>query len=144
MNKTTDVFSKNLLKLRKDNNLSQEEMGAIGGVTRQSYSGYEKGEIAPPFPVVAKYADHFKVAFEWFVIDHTDTREPKPFTDYAAPVEIPWSFVSESSPFPANNPHDVTLYYQMEVERLRSQVSSLKEQNKMLLDTIQNIKKGDV
>jgi transcriptional regulator with XRE-family HTH domain len=139
-----NIFSKNIKALRKSNRLSQEEMSVIGNITQGSYSGYESAKNVPSWEIIQRYADHFKIPFEWFFIDRANTREPKPFTDYAAPVEIPWSFVSESSPFPANNPHDVTLYYQMEVERLRSQVSSLKEQNKMLLDTIQNIKKGDV
>lgn len=41
------MFKENLIELRKLNNMSQEELAALIGVTRQTLSKYETGESIP-------------------------------------------------------------------------------------------------
>lgn len=41
------MFKENLIELRKLNNMSQEELAAMIGVTRQTLSKYETGESIP-------------------------------------------------------------------------------------------------
>ncbi|MBZ5951870.1 helix-turn-helix transcriptional regulator [Leuconostoc gasicomitatum] len=58
------IFSDNLLALRKEKNLSQEELGSKLFVTRQSISKWESGEVTPDLNKIQTIADYFKVPVE--------------------------------------------------------------------------------
>lgn len=58
------IFSDNLLALRKEKNLSQEELGRKLFVTRQSISKWESGEVTPDLNKIQTIADYFKVPVE--------------------------------------------------------------------------------
>lgn len=49
-------FGTNLKKLRKDRSLSQDELAALLGTTKQVISRYENGRRIPRFSVVSEYA----------------------------------------------------------------------------------------
>lgn len=58
------IFSDNLLALRKEKNLSQEELGSDLFVTRQSISKWESGEVTPDLNKIQTIADYFNVPVE--------------------------------------------------------------------------------
>lgn len=58
------IFSDNLLALRKEKNLSQEELGRKLFVTRQSISKWESGEVTPDLNKIQTIADYFNIQVE--------------------------------------------------------------------------------
>lgn len=58
------IFSENLLSLRKEKNLSQEELGNDLFVTRQSISKWESGEVTPDLNKIQMIADYFNIQVE--------------------------------------------------------------------------------
>ena len=54
-------FANNLKKLRKDNNLSQEELALELGVSRQSVSKWESGQTYPEMDKVLQLCKMFNV-----------------------------------------------------------------------------------
>lgn len=58
------IFSDNLLALRKEKNLSQEELGSDLFVTRQSISKWESGEVTPDLNKIQMIADYFNIQVE--------------------------------------------------------------------------------
>lgn len=53
---------KNILKeLREDENLTQDELGKILKVTRQTISNYEKGKRMPDYEMMEEIADYFNI-----------------------------------------------------------------------------------
>ena len=49
-------FSKNLIKIREQRNLTQKDLAKIIGVTKQTIINYEKGLIKPSFEKIEKIA----------------------------------------------------------------------------------------
>jgi len=58
------IFSDNLLALRKEKNLSQEEIGSDLFVTRQSISKWVSGEVTPDLNKIQMIADYFNIQVE--------------------------------------------------------------------------------
>ncbi|MDI6551878.1 helix-turn-helix transcriptional regulator [Leuconostoc suionicum] len=58
------IFSDNLLALRKEKKLSQEELGNDLFVTRQSISKWESGEVTPDLNKIQMIADYFNIPVE--------------------------------------------------------------------------------
>ena len=56
-----------LRELRKDKNLSQEDLGKILGVTKVSISGYEKGTRLPSMDVLNGILDVFMVPADYLL-----------------------------------------------------------------------------
>ena len=54
-----------LRRLRKEKNMSQEELGNILGVTKVSVSGYEKGTRVPSIDILVKILDVFNVSADY-------------------------------------------------------------------------------
>ena len=55
-------FSLYLSKLRKDKNLTQNELGKILGVSGQNISKFENGGFLPSVELIEKYAEYFNVS----------------------------------------------------------------------------------
>lgn len=55
------IFAKNLKELRKEHNLTQEDLGNILEVTRIMVSYYEIGRSVPSFQVLEKIIKYFKI-----------------------------------------------------------------------------------
>ncbi|CQR74119.1 HTH-type transcriptional regulator Xre [Sporomusa ovata DSM 2662] len=53
------TFSQRLKELRIDRALTQSEFGALFNLSKQTISGYEKGDAAPPIETLQKFADFF-------------------------------------------------------------------------------------
>src|SRR5699024_8782326 len=66
------MFSKNLVKLRKQANLTQYELAERLGFSRGQVANYEQGKREPDYEILGIIADSFDVS-----IDELLGREPK-------------------------------------------------------------------
>lgn len=57
----------NLKLLRKQNNLTQKQLGEITNIKRVNISRYEKGEVEPTFNILIKLADYFNVSIDYLI-----------------------------------------------------------------------------
>ena len=70
-------FNEKLIKLRKERGLSQEELGAAVGVSRQTISKQELAQSYPDFQKLVLLSDYFKISLDTLVkdIDVEDVRD---------------------------------------------------------------------
>ena len=70
-------FNVKLIKLRKERGLSQEELGAAVGVSRQTISKWELAQSYPDFQKLVLLSDYFKISLDTLVkdIDVEDVRD---------------------------------------------------------------------
>ena len=62
---------KNLKKLRKEHNLSQQKLADILHVSQQSVYKYENGITAPDIETLIRMADYFNTSID-YLVEHTD------------------------------------------------------------------------
>ena len=60
-------FAQRLKDLRSDKNLTQVDFGAIFNLSKQTISGYEKGDNSPPLETLQKFADYFEVTTDYLL-----------------------------------------------------------------------------
>lgn len=70
-------FNEKLIKLRKERGLSQEELGAAVGVSRQTISKWGLAQSYPDFQKLVLLSDYFKISLDTLVkdIDVEDVRD---------------------------------------------------------------------
>lgn len=56
------TFGDNLRKIRKEKNLTQDELAALLGTSKQVISRYENGQRSPKVSIVSEYADKLGVS----------------------------------------------------------------------------------
>ena len=61
------MFSVRLKEQREAYKLNQTELGEILGVTNQTVSNWENGNIAPSIEMVEKIANYFKVSVDYLL-----------------------------------------------------------------------------
>lgn len=61
------MFGDRLKELRKGKNLTQEEIGEICQVAKQTISNWENNITQPPFEIVNKLAKYFGVSVEYLL-----------------------------------------------------------------------------
>ena len=61
------ILGYRLKRLRKDNNMSQEELGKLLGVTKVSVSGYENGTRIPSMEVLITILNVFKISADYLL-----------------------------------------------------------------------------
>lgn len=61
------MFGERLKELRKGKNLTQEEIGEICQVAKQTISNWENNITQPPFEIVNKLAQYFGVSIEYLL-----------------------------------------------------------------------------
>ena len=61
------MFGDRLKELRKGKNLTQEEIGEICQVAKQTISNWENNITQPPFEIVNKLAQYFGVSVEYLL-----------------------------------------------------------------------------
>ena len=59
------VLSRNLKILRKQKNLTQQQMANILNVSQQAYARYEKGDREPDLSTLIKLAEFFKISLDY-------------------------------------------------------------------------------
>ena len=57
-------LGKNIVKLRKDNNLTQDELAEKLFVTRQTVSNWETGKNYPDLETIVKISDEFNIPLD--------------------------------------------------------------------------------
>ena len=67
-------FSERIKELRKENGLSQEEVGSIIGVKKYAVYSYEKGRACPDMKGLIALAEYFDVSMD-YLAGRTDKRE---------------------------------------------------------------------
>lgn len=60
-------FAKRLKLLRKENNLTQNDLGEIMGISEQAISHYEKAKRSPDTDMIIKIASHFNISIDYFL-----------------------------------------------------------------------------
>ena len=68
-------FINNLKKIRKNNNLSQEQLAEILGISRQAISKWESGSAYPEMEKIIQLCEKFNVNIDDLL--HKDIREIK-------------------------------------------------------------------
>lgn len=59
-----NILTENIIRLRKNKNLSQQQLADEFGIKRSTLSAYEQGKATPPIAVLKKYAAFFQVDFD--------------------------------------------------------------------------------
>ena len=58
------TFRENLIRLRRQNGLTQEQLGEIAGVSRQTVSKWELGDTTPELEKLHLLCDHFQISMD--------------------------------------------------------------------------------
>lgn len=61
------ILGYRLRELRKENNMSQEELGKLLGVSKVSVSGYENGTRIPSLDILNRILDVFRVSADYLL-----------------------------------------------------------------------------
>ncbi|AEM79783.1 helix-turn-helix domain-containing protein [Thermoanaerobacter wiegelii] len=69
------TFSDRLKELRKEKNLTQEDLAKILGISRSTIAGYETERKEPDYETLKKIADFFNVSID-YLLGRTDIRSP--------------------------------------------------------------------
>lgn len=77
----------NLKLLRKQKNLSQDDLGRVVGVTKMSISRWESGKSDIDFDNLRKLSNYFGVTID-YILGHADTPKPE-WQDISSPVNVP-------------------------------------------------------
>ena len=57
-------LGKKLKELRKSENLTQEELAKILGISRVNYTRYETDAVRPDYETIVKIADYYNVSLD--------------------------------------------------------------------------------
>ncbi|WP_159561671.1 helix-turn-helix domain-containing protein [Streptococcus halichoeri] len=77
------IFSQQLIKLRKENHFSQDELAEKFFISRQAISKWERGEVIPDLAKIEQIAEVFGVTTEFLLFgkNFEDTRGIENFKD---------------------------------------------------------------
>lgn len=81
------TFNIRLRALRKEKNRRQEDVAAVLGVKRATYSGYERGVILPPYPKIEALSEYFGVTIEYLMGEPEKSTTETPPTDVIVAIE---------------------------------------------------------
>lgn len=80
-------FAEKMIELRKQQNLSQQDLADRLGVSRQAISRWETGAVQPLADSVKSLAQVFQVSTDYLLNDDLDTPTPPPTAQPAPPQE---------------------------------------------------------
>ncbi len=84
-------LAKKMIELRKQQNLSQQDLADRLGVSRQAISRWETGAVQPLADSVKSLAQVFQVSTDYLLNDDLDDPTPLPTAQPAPPQEKPKS-----------------------------------------------------
>ena len=88
-----------LLRLRKEMKMTQDDVAKILGMSRTSFSKYEKGNSAPPLQVLRKIAAIYNVGLEYLIFDeNTSIRLNDSQSEDENTSSVPVSKITELRP----------------------------------------------
>lgn len=73
----------NLLQLRKQHELSQEQVAQIIGVSKQAYGHYEREERELGYDMLCKLADYYGVSVDYLIGHNSNALANRPASDIA-------------------------------------------------------------
>jgi len=76
--KNKSIFNNNLIRLRKERGLSQEELAKLSGISPRMIIYYESEAGNPPVDKIKNIADALKVNIEELLLDDNEKKEKKP------------------------------------------------------------------
>lgn len=79
-----EEYALRLKKLRREKDVTQEELAAAVGATKSAISMYERGERKPSFEIADALADYFNVSIG-YISGSTDLRGSYPRSDRIKP-----------------------------------------------------------
>lgn len=68
------MLPERLIKLRKENKKTQQQIADYLGITRPAYTAYERGNRQPDYEILQKLADFYDVTVD-YLLGRTDTPE---------------------------------------------------------------------
>ena len=77
MNNIKEIVSKNLVNLRKQNNLTQVELSEKINYSDKAISRWEKGEVLPGLDILELLSYVYNVPISYFLEEHFDTESKK-------------------------------------------------------------------
>lgn len=83
------MIGERLLNLRKDAELTQDELAAILNINKHSISSYERDKSEPPDAIKIAIAKHFNVSVD-YLLGLTDY--PAPITQQEKAIRLPDGF----------------------------------------------------
>ncbi|MFC5732155.1 helix-turn-helix domain-containing protein [Cytobacillus gottheilii] len=61
------MLKEQLIKLRKENNKTQEDLAKLLGVTRPAYTAYESGKRNPDYESLIKLSEYYDVSLDFLL-----------------------------------------------------------------------------
>ncbi len=98
-----EMFRIRLKALRKEKLKTQEDMSKVLGVTRSTYTNYERGYINPPTTTVEKLAKYFGVSVDYLLgktnfTTHNEKKEaPNDIMDVSKQLNIMLEYLNDDS-----------------------------------------------
>lgn len=89
------MIGERLLALRRDADLTQDDLAAILNINKHSISAYERNKSEPPDAIKIAIARHFDVSVD-YLIGLTDF--PAPVSQLAPVLRLPAGFPREALP----------------------------------------------
>lgn len=99
VNPPNPALGKKLLKLRKEFEMTQDDVANILGMSRTTFSKYENGNANPPLQVMRKLADIYNVGLEYLIFDENTTiKFNDPQVEDENTVKLPFSKITDLRP----------------------------------------------
>jgi len=89
------MIGERLLELRKDADLTQDDLAAILNINKHSISSYERDKSEPPDAIKIAIARYFNVSLDYLV---GLTNIPRPLAEDEHTLMLPHAFKSEYLP----------------------------------------------
>ncbi len=99
INPPNPALGKKLLNLRKQFEMTQDDVANILGMSRTTFSKYENGNANPPLQVLRKLADIYNVGLEYLIFDKSTTitfNDPQEEDENS--VKLPFSRITDLRP----------------------------------------------
>lgn len=87
------MIGERLLNLRKDEGLTQDQLGEIIHVNKHSISSYERDKSEPPDEIKLRIAKYFGVSVD-YLLGMTDS--PNPYSEERTYIRLPAKFPSKA------------------------------------------------
>ena len=71
------MFKEKLRAVRRERNLTQDDVATFLSIKRQSYSAYERGASVPDVLTLQKLAEYFRVSTDYLLSNGDSIDEPK-------------------------------------------------------------------
>ena len=82
------LMARRLRSVRIDHQMTQDQLGALFGITGQTVSSYENGKVLPSIPSLMKYHEYFGTDMNYLMGDESAQEENDHFIMSATEMQI--------------------------------------------------------